>query len=128
LQHLIVAPGEDDSAIDGVVLDHGLERQVLRDDAGAFAEALAARGVKRRICLTVPNGLAAPTIIADSDIAALLPRRIALAYAHRYGLRLFAPPYPSPPFEIAALWHKTLGDQPALAWLRSLFKDTAAAL
>ncbi len=128
LQHLIVAPGEDDSAIDGVVADHGLERQVLRDDSGAFAEALAARRLRRRICLTVPNGLAAPTIIADSDIAALLPRRIALAYADRYGLRLFTPPYPSPPFEIAALWHKTLGDQPALAWLRSLFQDTAAAL
>jgi DNA-binding transcriptional LysR family regulator len=128
LQHLIVAPGEDASAVDGVVVDHGLERQVLRDDAGAFTEALAARGLRRRISLTVPNGLAAPTIVAESDIAALLPRRIALAYADRYRLRLFTPPYPSPPFEIMALWHKTLGDQPALTWLRSLFESVAAEL
>jgi DNA-binding transcriptional LysR family regulator len=128
LRHLIVAPGEDDAAIDGVVLDHGLERQVLRDDAGAFTDALAGRGLRRSICLTVPNGLAAPTIVADSDIAALLPRRIALAYAERYQLKLFTPPYPSPPFEIAALWQKTLGDQPALAWLRSVFQAVAAGL
>ena len=128
LRHLIVAPGEDSSAIDGVVVDHGLERQVLRDDAGAFGAAAAGQGHKRRISLTVPNGLAAPTIVADSDIAALLPRRIALAYAERYRLKLFTPPYPSSPFEIAALWHKTLGDQPALSWLRSVFQSAAAAL
>ncbi len=128
LQHLIVAPGEDDSAVDGVVVDHGLERLVLRDDAGAFADAMATRNLKRRISLTVPNGLAAPTIVAESDIAALLPRRIALAYADRYRLKLFAPPYASPPFEILALWHTSLGEQPALVWLRSLFQSVAAEL
>jgi len=128
LQHLIVAPGEDDSAIDGVVADHGLERRVLRDDASAFADALGAQGMRRRISLTIPNALTAPTIVSDSDIAALLPRRIALAYAGRYRLKLFTPPYASSPFEIMALWHKTLGNQPALVWLRSLFQAAAADL
>jgi DNA-binding transcriptional LysR family regulator len=128
LRHLIVAPGEDAPAADGVVTDHGLERRVLRDDAAAFAEAADARGLNRKVSLTVPNGLIAPDIVANSDIAALLPRRIALSYSERYGLKLFDPPYPSPPFDIVALWHKALGDQPALAWLRGVIAEVAATL
>jgi DNA-binding transcriptional LysR family regulator len=128
LRHLIVAPGEDTPAIDGVVVDHGLERRVHRDDAVTFAEAAEARGLSRKVGLTVPNGLIAPNIVANSDMAALLPRRIALAYADRYGLKLFDPPYPSPPFDIVALWRKSLGDQPALTWLRGLFREVAEAL
>lgn len=121
LPHLIVAPGEDDGAIDGVVLDHGLERRVIRDDAGML-------GGSGRSGLTIPNGLIAPTIIGNSDIAALLPKRLGVAYAERYRLKLFDPPYESPPFDIAALWHKRLGDQPALNWLRKLFREVAEAL
>ena len=128
LQHLIVTPGEDAPAIDGVVMDHGLERRVHRDDATAFAEAADARGLTRKVGLTVPNGLIAPDIVASSDMAALLPRRIALAYADRYRLRLFDPPYSSPPFDIVALWHKALGDQPALTWLRGVIREVAAVL
>jgi DNA-binding transcriptional LysR family regulator len=128
LPHLIIAPGEDESAVDGVVVDHGLERRVLRDDGGAFAEALASRGLRRRIALTIPNALSAPAFVAGSDVAALLPRRIAIAHAESLGLKLFAPPYNSAPFEIAALWRRPLGDQPALTWLRGLFRAAAAAL
>src|SRR4051794_39570019 len=61
LPHLIIAlSGEDGRAVDGVVPDRGLERQVMRDDAGAFQSALSARGLRRRIGLTVPHVLAAP--------------------------------------------------------------------
>ena len=128
LPHLIVAPDEDGSAIDGVVLEHGLERRVMRDDSEALEGAFAARGLSRRVGLTIPNGLAAPAIVGESDSAALLPRRLAAAYAARYGLKLFAPPYKAQPFDMSALWHRGLGDQPALVWLRSLFRRVAAGL
>ena len=128
LPHLIIAPDEDDSAVDGVVVEHGLERRVIRDDSDALEGAFAARGQRRRIGLTIPNGLAAATFVSDSDMAALLPRRLATAYAGRYKLELFPPPYNSSPFDIGALWHKSLGDQPALVWLRGLFRRVAAGL
>jgi DNA-binding transcriptional LysR family regulator len=126
LPQLIVATGEDEHAVRGVVLDHGVERRVLRDDAEALAAALAARGLRRRVTLTVPNGPIAARIAADGDVAALLPRRIAAAHTDR--LALFEPPYPAPPFEIAMLWHRRLGDEPALDWLRGLLHRVAAAL
>jgi DNA-binding transcriptional LysR family regulator len=128
LPHLIVAPGEDDRAFDGVVIEHGLERRVIRDDADALDGATSDQGIARKVSLTIPNGLAAPIIVGGSDIAALLPRRLAIAYAERYRLKLFKPPYDSPPFDIMALWHKRLGDQPALTWLRALFRKVAAEL
>ncbi len=126
--HLIVAPDEDDEAVDGVVSEHGLERRVIRDDAEALEHAFAQRGLKRRIGLTISNGLAAPMLIGGSDIAALLPARLAAAYERRYRLKSFPPPYPAQPFDISALWHKSLGAQPALVWLRGLFRRVAAGL
>ena len=61
LPHLIIAlTGEDERAVDGVVPDHGLEWRVMRDDAGAFQDALAARGLRRHVGLTVPHVLTAP--------------------------------------------------------------------
>ena len=126
LPHLIIAlTGEDERAVDGVVPDHGLEWRVMRDDAGAFQDALAAHGLRRHVGLTVPHVLTAPRIVARSDMAALIPRRLAIAYAERYHLKLFEPPYPSPPYPVTALWERGYGQQPAVHWLRELLRRAA---
>src|SRR6185295_14984532 len=127
LPHLVIAAtGEDEHAIDGYVVDHGLERLVTRSDAGALQGALAARGLRRAVAVTTPHFLAALAAVSQSDIAALLPRRVATAFTGRYRLIMFEPPYPSPPFEVMSLWHRENGDQPAIAWLRRLLREIAA--
>src|SRR5215213_969134 len=114
LPHLIIAlTGEDPRAVDGVVSDHGLEWRLIRDDAGAFQGALSSRGLRRRIGLTVPHVLAAPRIVARTDMAALIPRRLAVANAERYRLRLFDPPYPSPPHAVTAVWDGAMASKSA---------------
>jgi DNA-binding transcriptional LysR family regulator len=129
LPHLILSSvGDDVAAIDGYVLDHGLELRVTRDDASAFQGALAARGLRRTIALTVPHALAAPAIVERSDLAALLPRRLAASFAPQHRLKLFKPPYPSPELEAQALWHRGHASQPAVAWFRTLLREVAAAL
>jgi DNA-binding transcriptional LysR family regulator len=129
LPHLVVAAtGEDENAIEGYVIDHGLERLVTRSDVGLLQGALAARGLRRNVAVTTPHLLAAVAAVSQSDIAALLPRRLAMALMGRYGLMLFEPPYPSPPFELMSLWHREHGDQPAVVWLRGLLRDIAAEL
>jgi DNA-binding transcriptional LysR family regulator len=129
LPHLVImATGEDEHAIDGYVVDHGLERLVTRTDAGVLQGALAARGLRRTVAVTTPHFLAALAAITQSDIAALLPRRVATAFMGRYRLVLFEPPYPSPPFELMSLWHRENGDQPAIVWLRRLLREVAAEL
>ena len=129
LPHLVIAAtGEDEHAIEGYVADHGLERLVTRSDVGLLQGALAARGLRRTVAVTTPHFLAALAAVSQSDIAALLPRRLATAFVGRYRLALFEPPYPSPPFEMMSLWHREHGDQPAVAWLRELLREIAAEL
>jgi len=60
--------------------------------------------------------------------AAPLPRRLAAAFADQYRLKLFEPPYASPPFDIMALWHRDHGTEPAIAWLRAVLREVAATL
>jgi DNA-binding transcriptional LysR family regulator len=129
LPHLVIAAtGEDENAIEGYVVDHGLERLVTRSDAGLLQATLAARGLRRNIAVTTPHYLAALAVVSGSDIAALLPRRLATAMMGQYRLSLFEPPYPSPPFELMSLWHREHGEQPAVSWLRQQLREVAVEL
>lgn len=129
LPHLVIAAtGEDENAIEGYVIDHGLERLVTRSDAGLLQGALAARGLRRNVAVTTPHYLAALAVVSRSDIAALLPRRLATALMGLYRLALFEPPYPSPPFEVMSIWHREHGDQAAVTWLRAQLREVAAEL
>jgi DNA-binding transcriptional LysR family regulator len=129
LPHLVIAAtGEDEHAIEGYVVDHGLERLVTRSDAGLLQGALAARGLRRTVAVTTPHFLAALMTVNESDIAALMPRRLATAFMGRYRLALFEPPYPSPAFEMMSLWDRDHGEQPPIVWLRQLLREVAAEL
>ena len=129
LPHLIIsATGEDEHAVNGYVTDHGLERLVTRSEVGLLQGALAAQGLRRVIGLTTPHYLGALAVVSQSDMAAPLPRRLAAAFADQYRLRLFEPPYPSPPFDLMTLWHRDHGNEPAIAWLRSVLREVAADL
>lgn len=127
--HLIIsAIGEDEQAVAGYVVDHGLERLVTRSEVGLLQGALAARGLTRAVGLTTPHFLAALAIVSHSDMAAPLPRRLAAAFAGTYGLKLFEPPYASPPFAIMALSHREHGSEPAVMWLRDMVRQVAAQI
>jgi DNA-binding transcriptional LysR family regulator len=129
LPHLVIAAtGEDEHAIEGYVVDHGLERLVTRSDAGLLQGALVARGLRRVVAVTTPHFLAALMTVNESDIAALMPRRLATAFMGRYQLALFEPPYSSPPFEIMSLWHRDHGEQPPVAWLRKVLREVADSI
>jgi DNA-binding transcriptional LysR family regulator len=127
--HLIIsAIGEDEQAVAGYVVDHGLERLVTRSEVGLLQGALAMRGLTRAVGLTTPHFLAALAIVSHSDMAAPLPRRLAAAFAGTYELKLFEPPYASPPFEIMALSHREHGSEPAILWLRDIVRQVAAGI
>jgi DNA-binding transcriptional LysR family regulator len=129
LSHLIIsATGEDEHAVNGYVSDHGLERLVTRSEVGLLEGALATRGLRRMIGLTTPHFLAALAVVSQSDMAAPLPRRLASAFADRYRLKLFEPPYPSPPFDIMGLWRRDHSDEPAIAWLCGVMREVAASM
>ena len=80
--------------VDGRITQGGIERRVIMDDRGAFEGVLAARGWRRTSGVTVQDAQSALAIVSQSDMAALVPRRVANAFAQHYGIKLFDPPYP----------------------------------
>ena len=97
-----------------------------RTAIGAFQGALASRGLQRSIMATTPSLMSALAAVSQSDLAALMPRRLAIGFTGPYRLKLFEPPYPSPPAEIMLLWHRDYGEQPAVRWLRQIVREVAA--
>jgi DNA-binding transcriptional LysR family regulator len=89
---------------------------------------LASKGWRRTIGLTVQDAQSALAIVSRTDMAALVPRRLAVAFAAQYGLVLFDPPYVSSPIAIEALWRRDLSPSPPLQWLMRCLRTAAAEL
>ena len=128
ITHVSVATGAVEHAVDGRISEGGLERSVILDDRGAFEEAMAISDWRRAVGVTVQDTHSALAIVARSDMAALVPRRLASAFAAQYGLKLFEPPYDSKPAAVEALWRRDLSDSPALDWLRGCLRRAASRL
>ncbi len=101
----------------------GLTVRSTYEDAGTFESELAKRGLARRIGVTVPDTYAALAIVARSDMAALIPRRLALISAQSGRLQLIEPPYESPTLEVTVLYRRDRLSEPAIAWMRQLLID-----
>src|SRR6266540_4168524 len=75
-------------------------------------------GLRRRVVMTVPHVLAAPLIVARTDLVTVIAERIARLYASELGLMLFEPPVALPEFTISVLTSAARDGDPALRWLR----------
>ena len=84
---------------------------------GAADKLLAQLGRNRRIACSLPSFLFAPSVVANSDLIAMLPTR--LASYHAGFLDVFDPPLPSPEFTVDLLWHPRRQKDPAHMWFRS---------
>ena len=128
IPHMMVATAEEDHAVDGRVSEGGVERRVILDDGGALEAALAGSGWTRTIGLTVQDPQSALAIVGQTDMAVLIPHRMAAAFAGQYGLKLFEPPYRSEPFVIEILFRRDLSRSPPLDWLRARLRAAAGRL
>jgi DNA-binding transcriptional LysR family regulator len=91
---------------------------------GPVDEMLARRGLARRIALRLPHFLAAPMIVAESDLVITLPRRLGHRFAALSPVVLLEAPLPLPGFAVSQLWHERHQDDPRHSWLR---REIAAA-
>ena len=129
LQHVVRAvTDENTEALDGVIVERGLERRVAQDGDGALTSALAAIGRQRQVRLTVPNTHTALAVVGETDLVALVPWRLGMALADHYRLRLMDPPYPGPETQLSIVWHLQHGASPALKWLLDVVGRIADSL
>lgn len=98
------------------------------DRYGIGDRLLARIGLKRRVVLTLPQFLAAPAILASSDLVALLPARLADSL-HNSRLRSAELPFSEQPsFAMSLAWHRRDDTDSAHAWVRSLMMSAENAV
>jgi len=96
--------------------------------AQAIDEAVAARGGKLRVGLSVQNYLIIPHIVASSDFIATLPRRLVAALTPQLPIKVMEPPLRLPRMRYAAFWHDRSHTDAGHQWLRRTIADTASRL
>jgi DNA-binding transcriptional LysR family regulator len=78
---------------------------------------LASHGVKRTVAITVDQFLAAPPVIAHTDLIAFMLRGVM---RHLDLSQLHVAPAPVPlDVQVVAVWNRALTKQPAHAWMRN---------
>lgn len=98
--------------------------------AGLF-QALAERGLKREVALSVTNFFAVAEMIAVTDHVATLPRLICRRLEHDPRLRVLPAPVDLGTFPVEMAWHVRYRHDPAHRWLREtvarVVREVAAA-
>jgi DNA-binding transcriptional LysR family regulator len=102
-----------------------LDHVIVSPDGGGFHgvtdEALAQVGVTRRVVLSVPHFLFVMSVLASTDLVAMLPSRLVRDTG---ALRVVEPPVEVPSFEMAMLWHERSHRDPAHKWLREYIANS----
>ncbi len=101
--------------------DHVLVSPASALFAGPADDALAARGLERRVALSVPSFLVLLEILQTDDLIAFVPRR--LLAGRRHALRLIRPPVEVSGFDVIAAWHARTEHDAAHEWLRDRLAD-----
>lgn len=118
--------------IPGIVEEGGERRAFVNraswEDAGAFEAALATRGLSRRVGVTAPDTYTALAVASRTDMATLIPKRLALLSAQSGRVQLIEPPYESPPVDVSLLYLKERLADPAIAWMRDQIRAVADSL
>jgi DNA-binding transcriptional LysR family regulator len=84
--------------------------------------ALAARGLRRQVQVTVPHIAGLPFLVAGSDRVATLISSVARTFAGLLELRVLTPPVELAALVVRQIWHRRFGDDPGHRLLRELVR------
>lgn len=100
--------------IDGLrKLDYILVRQHTQT-----ARLLQQLGLEDRVRLSIPHFMVLPALVADTDLAVIVPRQTTIAFAGRGAFSIAEPDFGNAAFSVALHWSGRRGGDPALQWLR----------
>jgi len=94
---------------------------------GPLDEALAARGLRRRVVAAMPTFTSTLLLVAASDLVALGPAQNCADLAATLGLATLAVPVALPPVEISLGWHPRHDNDPAQQWFREQVRSVLTA-
>jgi len=82
-------------------------------------QELKRRGVQRKVTLTLPTLPGVGNLLANTELIATVPQRVAQTLVKIADVKALAPPYAFPEFSIKQHWHERYQHDPANRWLRS---------
>lgn len=88
------------------------------EGSGVVDRRLAELGRARHVAMRIRYFVAAPLIVARSDLVLTAPRSLAESLVGLAPLRVVAPPVELPGFTTFLVWHERADQDPAHKWLR----------
>jgi DNA-binding transcriptional LysR family regulator len=106
----------------------GAMRHASIESAGTGHQAVVERAfarhrLHRRIGVTIPHFMALPAIVAETDLVATVPRRLAKTFAAYPNVALVEAPIRIPSVDIKQHWHTRYHHDDANKWLRRLLAE-----
>lgn len=91
-------------------------------------EALAKRGLERRVVAAVPTSTAAFYFVAASDLVVTAPQSMCAPVIEALGLRTTRHPLDMSDIPLNLVWHQRYDTDPAHIWLREIVRSTLSAI
>ncbi|MEA5549379.1 LysR family transcriptional regulator [Anabaena cylindrica UHCC 0172] len=101
---------------------------IQEDRVGRVDMLLTQKNLQRHIALSIPHFLIAPFILAESNLVATLPQRVALTFSQSQSLKLLPVPLPMAGFSVFMRWHQSTHNLPDYEWLRVLIIEVSSAV
>jgi DNA-binding transcriptional LysR family regulator len=92
------------------------------DQPGFEQRFLESEGIHRKIAVTAPTFALVPQLVMGTSRIATIHKRLANYYARYLPLRVLKPPIEFPPLKEEMQWHTHRELDPALQWLRGVFR------
>jgi DNA-binding transcriptional LysR family regulator len=84
----------------------------------ATARALHDLGLADRVRLSIPHFMVLPRILAETDLAVLMPPRLYAEFARLGRYAMWRPRIGLPPLDVAVHWVARYAGDPGLRWLK----------
>lgn len=94
---------------------------------GHVDDALAEKGLSRRVALSVPNFMLALAALGDTDLLAAIPLSLAAAYARTFGLTYVKAPFAERRWPVCAVAPKVALADAGVAWLLASVERAASS-
>jgi DNA-binding transcriptional LysR family regulator len=126
--HILVSGFEDPFDAEAAAGGPGLRYRRGWDRQESQPSELARRTPPRKVAVTTPDSVSALAIGMRSDMAALVPRRLAEGRGAEGKVAILAPVQPPFTLEIGAVFREDRLVDPAVAWLSRILAEAAQGL
>jgi DNA-binding transcriptional LysR family regulator len=98
----------------------------LTESGPIIDEAVAALGRRLRTAVRAPDYLSVPFIVAESDLIATVPQRLATPFLKILPIRMLQPPVALPELSISLFWHERTQQSALHRWFRTIVATIGA--